>query len=84
MTQPIPVKKPDPKLEPDKQPLLKKLAAKRVPKAVKAIQLVGNLASYAPTDAQINAILTALTRAVNEVENRLRKVVQPTTNTFTL
>jgi len=38
----------------DKQEKLKELANKRVPSAVKRIKLVGNLANYKPTAAEVD------------------------------
>jgi ribosomal protein L32 len=48
-----------------KQATLKRLAEKRIPKAVHAIQVCGNLGAYQPSEAQVNAILNALVSAVN-------------------
>ena len=52
----------------DKAAALKRIAEGRVPKAVKAIGLVSNLARYKPTAAQSTAILGALRDAVKRVE----------------
>jgi hypothetical protein len=63
---------PNPKPKNDKTAKLRQLAATRVPRAVKAIGLVGNLAAYSPTNDQVTAIAKALTDAVEGVEARLR------------
>lgn len=52
----------------DKAAALKRIAEGRVPKAVKAIGLVANLARYKPTAGQTAAILGALRDAVKRVE----------------
>ena len=49
---------------------LRKLALKRVPRAVKAIDLCGNLAAYSPTAEQRKAVLEKLLQAVAGVKNR--------------
>lgn len=54
----------------DKQGRLVRLANKRVPRAVKAIALIGNLASYKPTENQTKYILTALSEALETVKAR--------------
>lgn len=48
------------------------IAQSRVPRAVKAIQLVGSIGSYNPTPTQTHAMLTALRRALEETEQRLQ------------
>lgn len=48
-----------------KQAALKRLAEKRIPKAVHAIQICGNLGAYRPSEAQVTAILNVLVAAVN-------------------
>lgn len=57
----------------DKGSKLLKLANKRVPKAIKAISLIGNLVNYNPTPEQAKFIITALDKAVQQVEDRLMK-----------
>jgi len=84
MAQFVPTKKQEPKPKPDKQVLLKKLAAKRVPKAIKAIQLVGNLAAYDPNPAQVNTVLDALSVAMKATSDRLHKQTASIFSTFTL
>lgn len=59
-----------------KQERLVRLANARVPKAVKAISLLGNLAAYGPTEEQAQKIVSALQIAVEAVADKLR-----TTNT---
>ena len=49
---------------------LVELASTRVPKALKALNLVGNLAAYKPTEAQKKAILDALDNALKNVRTR--------------
>jgi ribosomal protein L32 len=56
-----------------KQASLKRLAEKRVPKAVHAIQVCGNLGAYKPTEAQANAILAVLVSAVNACKAALTR-----------
>ena len=61
------------------------LANKRVSKAIKAIQLVGNLAGYGPTDAQAEAMLNALGAALNAAADRFKApAVKKSDSTFTL
>lgn len=55
-----------------KEQSLRELAGKRIPKAQKAIALVGNLANYGPTAEQQQAIIRALTDAVATVQARFR------------
>ena len=55
----------------DKSQKLLKLANKRVPKAIKAISLIGNFAAYGPTEAQSTFIVNALQKAVDQVKARL-------------
>ena len=57
----------------DKQADFVKLANKRVPKALKAIALIGNLggSGYAHTAEQGDAIIAALNTAVQKVEKQL-------------
>jgi len=50
----------------------KRLAVKRVNKAIKALSLVGNLASYKPTLEQAQLIEAALVKAHNDTVNRLK------------
>lgn len=50
---------------------LKELAEKRVPKALKAISLVGNLATRKPTKEEAGKIVEALEKAVKTVSQRL-------------
>ena len=52
-----------------------KLASKRLPKAVKAISQLGNLASpqYTSSDKDVEKIEKALVDAINNVLNRFRK-----------
>lgn len=68
----------------DREARLKKLAGKRVSRAVKMIQLVGNLAAYKPTPKQAEAILKALEDAVNATEDRFSAAPKPAAATFSL
>jgi hypothetical protein len=54
-----------------KQATLKRLAEKRIPKAVHAIRMCGNLGAYQPSEAQVNAILNMLVSAVNGCRDSL-------------
>ena len=56
-----------------KQAVLKRLAEKRIPKAVHAIQVCGNLGAYRPSEAQMNAILNVLVSAVNSCKASLSR-----------
>lgn len=51
-------------------PLIR-LANRRVPNAVKAITLCGNLAAYKPTVKQADQITTALRSAVDTADEKL-------------
>lgn len=51
---------------------LARLGNARVTKAIKSIGLVGNLATYKPTDAQIDKIITALAESCQRLDSRLR------------
>jgi len=64
------------KATPSKQERLVRLANARVPKAVKSISLLGNLAAYGPTEEQAQKIVSAMQIAVEAVADKLR-----TTNT---
>lgn len=55
-----------------KEQKLTRLASKRVSKACKYIALVGNLAAYKPTDAQIDKMMEALGASCAGVEARMR------------
>lgn len=57
----------------DKAEKFVEVANKRVPKALKAIKLLGNLggSAYANTEAQRSAICSALRSAVDQVEKKL-------------
>jgi hypothetical protein len=64
---------------------LVKLANKRVPKAIKAIQLIGNLSTYGPTDKQAETILNALGEALNAAADRFKTpAAKKSGSTFTL
>jgi hypothetical protein len=56
----------------ERQATLKKLAAKRITKAIKSLELVGNLASYKPTPEQAAIIEAALVKAHNDCIGRLK------------
>lgn len=51
---------------------LARLANARVGKALKALDLVGNLGAYKPTEEQVKAIVQALDARLSEVEGRLK------------
>jgi hypothetical protein len=77
--KPKPVAKPaaQPVTEPVKETReakLERLANARVSKTIKAISLVGNLAAYKPTEPEADAILGALTAALQHVAQRLAGV----------
>ena len=57
----------------------RRLAGKRVPKALKAISLVASLGRYKPTEKQADLIVGALTTAVDNCSEQLRtaKVALP-------
>lgn len=52
---------------------LSQLAEARVPRAVRHIILCGNLAAYNPSDEQAQAIVTAITEAVNTMKMRFQR-----------
>jgi hypothetical protein len=54
----------------EKAEKLRELAAIRVPKAVNAVNIVGNLANYAPTKTQAAFIVEQLESAVKNVKAR--------------
>lgn len=62
-----------------------RIANKRVPKALKAVSGIGNLAGagYSKTPAQVSAIVDALLAAVKEIERKLSGGKQEATG-FTL
>jgi hypothetical protein len=85
-TNPAPASTAGPTAVPSKETReekLLKLANKRVPKALNAIRLIGNLAAYKPTEADVTAIEQALGEAVADVLNRLQGGVKVST-AFTL
>jgi len=49
-----------------------RLSAKRVNKAINDIRLIGNLSTYKPNDAQIDAIMSALGESCAAAEARMR------------
>lgn len=55
-----------------RQEALVRLASKRVGKALKALDLVGNLAAYKPTEAQVKSIMTALDARLQELDGRFK------------
>ncbi len=54
-----------------KEQALLRLANKRVPKALKAIQMIGNLAGYKPLPSQVKHIIDTLNGAVKRLEGKL-------------
>jgi hypothetical protein len=62
--------KTDAQLAAEKKAKLIELAGLRVPKAVKAVSLLGNLANYQPSTPQKEAILKAVRDAIKGVEGR--------------
>jgi len=78
-------KKPAAQKAADNRPPLIRLAGARVPKALKAIALVGNLGNYGPNAAQVEAIRKELVKAVNiAVERLAAKSATRTMPTFEL
>lgn len=67
-----------------KEQAFSRLATARVRKALKMIDLIGNLASpqYAATTYQIDKIEEALTAQVNETMRKLRKEKKEKANAF--
>lgn len=61
----------------------RRLANRRVPKALNVIRTIGNLAAYKPTDQQTDAIMEALGGACAQLEQRLR-MNKPQETTFAL
>jgi hypothetical protein len=61
----------------------KRLAIKRVNKALKALSLIGNLASYKPNISQVGTIERALTDAHNNTIERLKGTAK-SVGSFTL
>ena len=49
---------------------LKELAAMRVPKAVNAVRILGNLANYKPNQVQADAIVKQIEDAIKGVKAR--------------
>lgn len=56
------------------------LANKRIPKAIKAIELVGNLHGYNPTEEQTDKMLQALGEALSQASNRLKNAERKETS----
>jgi len=54
----------------EKASAFRRLANKRMPVALKRIELIGNLAAYPHNEAQAKAIITALDQAVEAVERQ--------------
>jgi len=52
------------------------IGTKRVNRAVKSIQLIGNLAAYKPKDEQVDKICQALAEACQLLEARLRGTIR--------
>jgi len=48
-----------------------RLANKRVPRALKALDVVGNLGAYKPSEEQMKAIMEALDARLRDVQKRL-------------
>jgi len=57
--------------KPEENDPLNRIAARRIPNAVHAIELIGNLGSYKPSNPQIVAMRDILTRALDEALARL-------------
>lgn len=78
---PTPVETETP-IETREQKLLR-IANRRVPKAIKAISMIGNLAAYKPTQEDVDSIMSALGEMCALVEARLRGNAKQTVG-FTL
>lgn len=55
---------------------LKRLAARRVPGAVKAIIRLGQLRAYSPTEKQVEAILSAIAEAFTATKTKLSSAIE--------
>lgn len=69
--KPALVPSPDSPKETKEQKLIR-LSDARVTKACKYISLIGNLAAYKPTSADVDSIMSALGGACAQIESRLR------------
>jgi hypothetical protein len=69
--------------EENRKTALKKLATKRVNKAIKMYSGIGNLANYKPTQEQIDVIERALANAHNLAIKRLKGTAESASD-FTL
>lgn len=67
----------------ERQEAFKRLAIKRVNKAIKALTMVGNLGAYKPSIAQLKAVEDALATAHNDTMKRLKNTVE-TVGSFSL
>lgn len=67
----------------DREAAFKRLAVKRVNKAIKAISLVANLASYKPSLEYVASIENALVKAHNDTVGRLKGTAK-SVGSFTL
>lgn len=68
----------------DKPAQLLKLANQRVPRALRAIELIGSLGKYSPNDVQVDRIHTALQEAIDQSRNKLMAGSQAAPSKFTL
>lgn len=68
----------------DKPAQLLKLANQRVPRALRAVELIGALGKYSPTDDQVDKIHTALQEAIDQARNKLMAGKQVAPSKFTL
>lgn len=72
-----------PTVKESREEKLTRLAAKRMHAAVTKIRLIGNLAAYKPTEAQINKLMEHLGESCARVDARLRASA-PIEESFTL
>lgn len=59
------------KVKEDRQVTLRRLASKRVPRALSSLRLVGNLGKYGPTRPQAEAIVGVLAEMLKAVQSAL-------------
>ena len=68
----------------NKQVKLVELANKRVPKALRSIQLIGALGKYQPSQDQVEKVEQALLEAVNQAVRDLAPISQIEKQSFAL
>lgn len=74
----------DAEIRAEKQATLRKLAGKRIMKAVRAVRNVGKLGRYKPSEAQIKFTFDALAKSLTDAHNAWKGATEVKEETFVL